>query len=45
MNKRLNSLTSKIAVNKQEEDDDDDEDSRFSLNDRTVWNFLRGTQN
>ena len=44
-NKKLNSLTSKFAGNKEDDDDDNDEDSRSSLNDRTIQDFLRGAQN
>ena len=40
-NRRINSLTSKFAVNK--EDDDDDEDSQSSLNEDAIWDFLRDT--
>ena len=44
-NKGLNSLTSKFSINEEEDDDDNDEDSQKSLNDRTIWDFPRGTYN
>ena len=40
--KKLNSLTSQYAEN---DDNDDDEDSQSSLNDRTIMDFLKGSQN
>ena len=36
-NRRLNSLTST-----EDDDDDDDKDSQSSLNNHTIWDFLKG---